>query len=119
MIETRKGAIYLDKACESGTGAALIEEQQTFMVRNETCALAVHLMEKICERTNLNQAYKHVKVNKGAPGVDGLTIESLGEHLSNHKERLIQTLLDGSYKPQAIRKVMIPKPRVLRKPQIY
>lgn len=110
MIETRKGTICLGKVSEGGNGANLQEEQQTSKVRKEPCTLAINLMEKICDRTNLNHAYKRVKANKGAPGVDGLTIKDLGEHLSNHKEQLIQSLLDGSYKPQPVRKVMIPKP---------
>lgn len=110
MMETRKGATCPDKDSESGNGTVLYGEQQTSKARSETCALAVNLMERICERANLNRAYKRVKANKGAPGIDGLTVEDLGAYLSRHKEQLIQSLLDGSYEPQAVRKVMIPKP---------
>lgn len=110
MIETRKGPICPGKISEDGNGTDRHEEQQISKAKNEPCTLAINLMEKICDRTNLNQAYKRVRANKGAPGVDGLTIEALGEHLSNHKEQLIQSLLEGSYEPQTVRKVMIPKP---------
>ncbi len=109
MIEHRKGAINHAKTGEGGTGAGLVEVQQTKKVKDKPCVLAVNLMEKICLRANLNQAYKRVKANKGAAGVDGLTINELGNYISNHKEKLIQSLLEGTYKPQPVRKVMIPK----------
>jgi RNA-directed DNA polymerase len=67
-------------------------------------------MERICDRANLNQAYKRVKSNKGAAGVDGITVEQLLSYLRDHKEELIQSLLDGSYEPQMVRGVKIPKP---------
>lgn len=54
-------------------------------------------MEKICEKANLNRVYKRVKANKGSPGIDGMTVEELIEYIRNHKEQMIQTLLDGSY----------------------
>lgn len=110
VIETHKSTICLGNISESGNRTDMHEEQQTSKVEKEPCTLAINLMERICDRANLNQAYKRVKANKGAPGVDGLTIEALGEYLNNHKEQLIQPLLDGSYEPQAVRKVMIPKP---------
>ena len=67
-------------------------------------------MEKICERANLNQAYKRVKANKGAAGVDGLTVEELSSWIAEHKESLIKSLLTGNYEPIAVRGVEIPKP---------
>ena len=67
-------------------------------------------MEEICEAANLNRAYKRVKANKGSAGVDGMTVEELRDHLSEHKETLIKSLREGSYKPQRIRAVEIPKP---------
>ena len=54
-------------------------------------------MEQICEPANLNQAYKKVKANKGAPGVDGVTIDGVFAYIREHKKELIQSLLDGSY----------------------
>jgi RNA-directed DNA polymerase len=109
VMETRKRTTCPDSNSESGNGAELYGEQQNSEVRKEACALTVNLMERICDRANLNRAYKRVKANKGAPGIDGLTVEKLGVYLGEHKEQLVQSLLDGDYKPQAVRKVMIPK----------
>ena len=83
--------------------------QQTCMARDINRTLAVDLMERVCTRANLNQAYKRVKRNKGAPGIDGMTVDELGSYIDAHKEELIASLLDGSYKPQPVCRVMIPK----------
>jgi RNA-directed DNA polymerase len=72
--------------------------------------LTSDLMERICERDNLNRAYKRVKANKGAPGVDGMAVEELYGWLEAHKGELIAALLDGSYQPQTVLGVEIPKP---------
>ena len=91
--------------------ATIQEEQQQLakaLSNNET--LTECLMEKICESANLNRAYKRVRANKGSAGVDGMTVKELRNHLSAHKEELIKSLLDGSYKPQKVRAVEIPKP---------
>jgi RNA-directed DNA polymerase len=67
-------------------------------------------MERVCERENLNRAYKRVKGNKGAPGIDGMTVGELAGWIKEHKEGLVSSLLDGSYRPQAVKGVEIPKP---------
>jgi len=67
-------------------------------------------MEEVCQRDNLNRAYRRVKSNKGAPGVDGMTVQDLAAWIKRHKEELIASLLDGSYRPQPVRRVDIPKP---------
>ena len=67
-------------------------------------------MEQICEPANLNQAYRKVKSNKGAPGVDKITVEMVKPYVQAHKDELIQSLLDGSYKPNLVRGVKIAKP---------
>lgn len=110
MIDYRKGAIDHAKTSEGGTGAGSDEGQQTYMAKDEPCVLAISLMKKICDKVNLNQAYKRVKSNKGAPGVDNISVSELGDYIRANKENLVQSLLDGSYKPQPVRKVMIPKP---------
>jgi RNA-directed DNA polymerase len=66
-------------------------------------------MEAICDRTNLNQAYRRVKANKGAAGVDGQTVDDLRIWLATHRDKLIASLLDGTYQPTAVRAVKIPK----------
>jgi RNA-directed DNA polymerase len=68
------------------------------------------LMEVITERSNLNLAYGQVKANGGAPGVDGMTVDDLKGWCRAHDTELIGQLLDGSYQPQAVRGVKIPKP---------
>lgn len=67
-------------------------------------------MELICEPANMNQAYRKVKANKGASGVDGITVDGVLTYVREHKEELIKSLLDGSYKPNLVRGVQIPKP---------
>lgn len=69
-----------------------------------------HLMEAVCERNNLKQALKRVKQNKGAPGVDGMTVEDLGEYLKRNWLDIKAQLLSGTYKPKPVRQVEIPKP---------
>lgn len=70
----------------------------------------MQLMEEICDRSNLNLAYKKVKANRGAPGIDGMNIEQLGSWIRDHKVALVQSLLDGTYQPKPVRGVEIPKP---------
>lgn len=72
--------------------------------------LTERLMEEICDFRNLNRAYRRVKANKGTAGVDGMSVKELGGYISKHKEELIKLLLDGSYKPQKVMAVEIPKP---------
>jgi RNA-directed DNA polymerase len=67
-------------------------------------------MEAVCGAENLNRAYKRVKGNGGAPGVDGMTVKALRGWIAVHREGLIASLLDGIYKPQPVRGVSIPKP---------
>jgi len=86
------------------------EEQQIKMALNANDSLTSCLMEQICEPANLNRAYKRVKANKGSPGVDGLTIHEMKAFIAKHKENLIQSLLNGTYKSQPVRSVEIPKP---------
>src|SRR5690349_23877914 len=65
------------------------------------------LMERVCQPANLNRAYARVKANKGAPGVDGMTVGQLAGWIRRHKQELIASLLDGSYQPQPVRGVQI------------
>jgi RNA-directed DNA polymerase len=67
-------------------------------------------MERICEPANLNRAYKRVKSNRGSPGIDGMTVAELAPWLKAHGEELVASLLDGSYEPEPVRGVEIPKP---------
>ena len=70
----------------------------------------VHLFEKILSRNNLNRAYLQVVRNKGAAGVDGMTYDQLLPHLKEHREELLTVLHNGTYCPQPVLRVEIPKP---------
>ena len=68
------------------------------------------LLGKILDRDNLNRAYKRVKANKGAPGVDGMTIEAALPWLKEHNRELTERIRRGKYTPSPVRRVEIPKP---------
>lgn len=67
------------------------------------------LLEQILSRENLNCAYKQVKRNKGAGGIDGMQVDELLPYLREHKNELVPSLRDGKYRPQPVRRVEIPK----------
>ncbi|MCQ2402000.1 MAG: group II intron reverse transcriptase/maturase, partial [Lachnospiraceae bacterium] len=68
------------------------------------------LLGKILEKDNLNRAYKRVKANKGAPGIDGMTIEEALPWLREHGRELTDRIRRGKYTPSPVRRVEIPKP---------
>lgn len=68
------------------------------------------LLERILNRNNLNRAYRQVKRNHGAPGIDGMTVEEALPWLQEHKEELLQSIREGSYRPNPVRRKAIPKP---------
>ena len=67
------------------------------------------LLEKILSKDNMNKAYQKVKRNKGAGGVDKMEIDELLEHLKTNRDKILTKLLKGSYKPQPVKRVEIPK----------
>ena len=67
-------------------------------------------MEEVCERENFVKAWKQVRGNKGSPGVDGKTIDETLDELREHWPVTREQLLRGTYKPQPVRRVKIPKP---------
>lgn len=68
------------------------------------------ILDKILDRDNLNDAYKQVIKNKGAAGVDGMTIDELGGHLARNREEIILEIRERRYRPQPVLRVEIPKP---------
>ena len=76
----------------------------------ESPALAEQIMEEVCERENCETAWKHVRKNKGGPGVDGMTIDAARDYLREHWPSIRSQLLDGTYQPQPVKRVEIPKP---------
>ena len=76
----------------------------------ESPAITEQLMEEVCGRENCKQALKRVKANKGSAGVDGMTFQQLPGFLKQHWPAIREQLLRGTYKPQPVRRVEIPKP---------
>jgi RNA-directed DNA polymerase len=76
----------------------------------ESPAITEQLMEEVCGRENCKQALKRVKANKGSAGVDGMTVQQLPEFLKQHWPAIREQLLSGTYEPQPVRRVEIPKP---------
>ena len=68
------------------------------------------LIDKVYDPRNLGSAHRKVKENQGSAGVDHVTVEQFSTHLDKNLEILASSLKDGSYRPQAIRRVWIPKP---------
>lgn len=87
---------------------------QTFMWITENNLTSLEqtgygMLEQILSPANLNAAYKRVKQNKGAGGIDEMEVESLKDYLIKEKDALIATILDGKYRPNPVRRVEIPK----------
>lgn len=87
---------------------------QTFMGITENHLMEVHftkddLLERIFSSSNLNLAYKQVRANGGSGGVDKMETEDLLPYLKAHKDFLIDSIMDGSYHPNPVRRVEIPK----------
>jgi RNA-directed DNA polymerase len=76
----------------------------------ESPASSEQLMEEVCGRKNCQQALARVKRNKGSAGVDGMTVEQLPAYLKQHWPAIREQLLRGTYKPQPVKRVEIPKP---------
>jgi len=70
----------------------------------------IKLIDKVISDGNLWNAYEKVRKNKGAPGIDGVTIYELKEHMQKYYKSLKQKLKDGTYEPQPVKRVAIPKP---------
>ena len=83
--------------------ASLLSERPTGQAR---------LMETILERSNMRRAIKRVVKNKGAPGVDGMTVRKVEKYLERHRTKIEQALLEGTYIPMPVRQKEIPKPEI-------
>ena len=74
------------------------------------------LIEKILSEENLNEAVKRVKANKGACGIDKMSVGELDEYFRKHKEEIISSIMNMTYKPQPVRRVYIPKTNGKKRP---
>ena len=95
---------------EAPTTASEGTETPTAKRETEGPAQSERLLEEVCDRANLLKALKQVKANQGSPGVDGMTVEQLPGHLKEHWPTLRVQLLAGTYRPQPVKRVEIPKP---------
>ena len=85
-------------------------ESPTAKREPENPATGESLMEEVCERENLEEAWHQVRSNKGSPGVDGRTIDETRDYLREHWPTIREQLLNGTYRPQPVRRVEIAKP---------
>ncbi len=77
------------------------------MERKRQCT--AETLEAILYKDNFNRAYKRVKANKGAPGIDGMTIEEALPYLKEHQQEITDRIYRGKYTPSPVRRVEIPK----------
>jgi RNA-directed DNA polymerase len=114
-VSTRRQKNQLELAFGEGvTGEARSAapegtEADTAAPRLESPAVLGPLMEAIVERDNLRRALAQVRRNRGAPGVDGMTVDALPLYLKDHWPSIRSQLLDGTYRPQPVLRVEIPK----------
>jgi len=90
-----------------GTGR---ERQAPAAVEETSRPETTMLTEEVLRRENLVKAYHRVRANKGAPGIDGMTVDDLKLYLKEHWPRIKEQLIAGTYRPQPVRRVDIPKP---------
>jgi RNA-directed DNA polymerase len=88
------------------------EGTESFTVKRgtESPAIGEQLMEEVCGRENCKQALARVKANKGSAGMDGMTVQQLPEYLKQQWPVIREQMLSGTYKPQPVKRVEIPKP---------
>lgn len=97
--------------CGNGaTGTAGTDESPKHTAIAYEQLLTEQLMERVAAPANMNRAYKRVVSNKGSAGIDQMTVDELKGWIYEHKETLLQSLLDGTYRPQEVLGVEIPKP---------
>ena len=101
---TGEGRSEAPKARRGGT------ESLTAAGGTESPAGTRQLMEEVCSRENLLRALRRVKANKGSPGIDGMKVGELPGYLKQHWPAMREQLLSGTYRPQPVRRVEIPKP---------
>ena len=86
------------------------DEARSGSRRRDTPVCLPNLLERALERSNMFRALRRVRQNKGAPGVDGMTVDELPEYLKTHWPEIRVSLLNGSYRPQPVLRKEIPKP---------
>ncbi len=87
-----------------------VSDEATLARQAQTDCGVGDLLGQALARENMARAWKRVKANKGSAGVDGRTVQDTGEHLKQGWPAIRARLLDGSYRPEPVRRVGIPKP---------
>jgi RNA-directed DNA polymerase len=108
--EALKASLRHGDTGDGGTGAGAPVEPQAATASERQRALTRHLMEEVASSANLNLAYKRVKANRGAAGVDDMSVAELLPWIAANRKGLIASLMSGSYQPKTVRGVEIPKP---------
>ena len=85
-------------------------ESPTAKRESESPAIPEQVMEEVCGRENCLRALQRVKANKGSPGIDGMKVGELPGYLKQHWPAFREQLLSGTYEPQPVKRVEIPKP---------
>ena len=98
------------KQCETLPGGKEGSETSPGKGPTESPASTDRMMEEVCERENLKAALFQVRSNGGSPGVDGMTVDALGDHLKTQWPTYRAQLLQGTYQPRPVKRVKIPKP---------
>src|SRR6516165_10114545 len=110
----QKNQLMLAFTDESRSEAPMVSAEGTESIvakrGTESLAMGEQLMEEVCARENCKQALARVKANKGSAGVDGMTVNELPGFLKEHWPAIREQLLSGTYKPQPVKRVEIPKP---------
>ena len=101
------GCLQRDNAEHEGYAKALRSFNRIWKERDSA---QPRLLEAILYKDNFNRAYKRVKANKGAPGIDGMTIEDALPYLKEHQQEITDRIYRGKYTPSPVRRVEIPKP---------
>ena len=103
---------YWGKGINPGPRAKTDTSSEDFIASrlSESPTGQIRLMESICERNNMRRAIKRVIKNKGAPGVDGMTVSKINRYYQRHRDKIENALLDGTYMPMPVLQTEIPKP---------
>src|ERR1700758_4479669 len=110
--QPEQGVLASPVESRSDAPKTIAEGTETLVAKRQTESLAgtERLMEEVCELENCKQALQRVKANKGSPGVDGMTVDELPEYLKQHGLEIGEQLRNGTYQPQPVRRMEIPKP---------
>ena len=109
FLEQRKNSIHPSEDCDDVYQAKAGQERQVNREGAQGRALIEDLMTIVCSSSNLKQAYAQVKRNKGVAGIDQMPTEKFADWFIQEGELLINDLLQGSYQPQGVKQVEIPK----------